>query len=80
MKIERLVFDGFHKVYEVEAKLKGNLVKREKVMFKSGVAGIVLDENNRIGLVSQYRPVVEKQTFQIPAGLQDKEGLTPLQC
>jgi hypothetical protein len=42
MKIERLVFDWFHKVYEVEAKLKGNLVKREKVMFKSGVAGIVL--------------------------------------
>lgn len=76
---EKLVYNGFHKVYQVDANVKGKQVKREKIMIKSAVAGIVIDENNRIGLVSQYRPVVERQTFELPAGLQDKEGLIPLE-
>lgn len=79
MTKEKLVYDGFHKVYQVDATVKGKQVKREKVMIKSAVAGIVIDENNRIGLVSQFRPVIGKQAWELPAGLQDKEGLTPLQ-
>lgn len=79
MSTEKLVYDGFHQVFQIEDVVKGKKVKREKIMFKSAVAGIVIDENNRIGLVSQYRPVIEKQTWELPGGLQDKEGLTPLQ-
>ena len=76
MKNEKLVYDGFNKIIQFEAELKGKTVKREKLVAKSAVAGIIIDENNRIGLVSQYRPVVQQQSKEIPAGVLDKEGLT----
>lgn len=77
MTTEKIVYNGFHKVAELWAEMKGVMVKREKLLVKSAVAGIVTDENGNIGLVSQYRPVIGKQTKEIPAGLIDKEGLTP---
>jgi ADP-ribose pyrophosphatase len=76
---ERLVFDGFHKIVEIDTKIKGEQVKREKLLVKSAVAGIVIDADNRIGLVSQYRPVIQRQTKEIPAGVLDKEGYSPLE-
>ncbi|PLS18942.1 hypothetical protein CVD28_00650 [Bacillus sp. M6-12] len=77
MNQEKLVFDGFHKIAEIECEVKGQTVKREKLLVKGAVAGIVIDEDNRMGLVSQYRPVIKQQTKEIPAGMLDKEGLTP---
>jgi ADP-ribose pyrophosphatase len=72
----KLVFDGFHKIAEIECEVKGQMVKREKLLVKGAVAGIVIDEDNRIGLVSQYRPVIKQQTKEIPAGVLDKDDLT----
>lgn len=77
MNEERLVFDGFHKIVELECEMKGKMVKREKLLIKGAVAGIVIDEDNRMGLVSQYRPVIQRQTKEIPAGMLDKDGLSP---
>lgn len=74
-KNERLVFDGFHKVTVFETEIKGQIVTREKLHFKSAVAGIVIDETNRLGLVCQYRPTVGRKTWEVPAGVMDKEGL-----
>lgn len=78
LKNEKLLFDGFHKIVEVECKIKDKTVTREKLLIKSAVAGVVIDEDNRIGLVSQYRPVIERQTKEIPAGVLDKEGYSPI--
>lgn len=79
MKTEKLtlVYNGFHKVATLETEMKGQAVKREKLLVKSAVAGIITDTNGKIGLVSQYRPVIDQQTKEIPAGLIDKDGLTP---
>lgn len=77
MNNAKVVFDKFHKIVEFEAELKGKIVKRELLVAKSAVAGIVIDTNNRIGLVSQCRPTVQRQTLELPAGVLDKEGLSP---
>lgn len=77
MKTEKIVYDGFHKVAVLDVEMKGKQVTREKLLAKSAVAGIVTDEDGNIGLVSQYRPVIGRQTKEIPAGLLDKEGLSP---
>lgn len=79
MNNAKVVFDGFHKIVEFEAEVKGRIVKRELLVAKSAVAGIVIDENNRIGLVSQYRPTIQRQTKELPAGVLDKEGLSALE-
>lgn len=73
------LFDGFHKVSEVDTVIKGKKVKREKLHIKHAVAGLVIDENNRMALVMQYRPTIDKRIKEIPAGLLDKEDLTPLE-
>lgn len=78
-KNERVVYDGFNKIVEFETELKSRTVKREQLIMKSGVAGIVIDEDNRIALVSQYRPVIQRNTMEVPAGVLDKEGYTPLE-
>jgi ADP-ribose pyrophosphatase len=78
MKNAKVVFDGFHKIVEFESEVKGRTVKRESLVAKSAVAGIIIDENNRIGLVSQYRPVIQRHTKELPAGVLDKEGLSAL--
>lgn len=79
MKNEKIVYDGFHKIIMGETEVKNRRVKREKLIVKSAVGGIVIDEDNRIALVSQYRPVPERWTKEIPAGVLDKEGLTPVE-
>lgn len=74
---EKVLYKGFHTITEVEATMKGRVVKRERLGLKSAVAGIVIDEKGRIGLVSQYRPVVAMRTWELPAGVLDKPHLTP---
>lgn len=79
MKNAKVVYDGFHKIVQFEAEMKGRTVKRERLMAKSAVAGIVIDENNRIGLVSQYRPVISQHTKELPAGVLDKKELSAVE-
>jgi len=79
MKQEKILFDGFHKIIEVEAHIKEEVVKREKLVLKPAVAGIVIDEDGKIGLVTQYRPVIQQKTKEIPAGVMDKDGLSPVE-
>jgi hypothetical protein len=42
--MEKLLYDGFHKVTEVEVQMKGQKVKREKLGIKSAVGALVIDE------------------------------------
>lgn len=77
--MKKVLFNGFHKIEEVESVIKGERVLREKLVLKHAVAGIVVDENDKVGLVTQYRPLVGQMTKEIPAGVLDKEGLTPIE-
>lgn len=77
MKEEKLVFDGWHKIALVEAIIKGQTVQREKLLINDSVGALVVDENNQVGLVRQYRPTVGEYLWEIPAGVMDKALLTP---
>lgn len=69
-----LLYDGFHKIEQIEV----NGVVREKLLIKSAVAALVVDKHDKIALVKQLRPTVGHETWEIPAGVMDKE-LSPLQ-
>lgn len=75
--MEKVLYDGFYKIVEVEAELKGKKVMREKLIQKSAVAALVIDSDFRVGLVKQFRPAIGEYTYEIPAGVLDKPGLTP---
>lgn len=79
MKNEEIAYSGFHKIIKIETEMKGKLVFREKLVLKEGVAAFIVDENERLALVKQYRPVAGVYTYELPAGLLDKPGLTPLE-
>lgn len=76
MENMKVVYKGFNQIVQFETEVKGRKVKRELLVAKSAVAGIVIDERNRIGLVSQYRPVIKQYTKELPAGVLDKDGLS----
>lgn len=68
----KIVYDGFHKIEELEVNIKGEKRKIEKLGINHAVAGIVCDADNKIALVVQYRPCVDEVMYEIPAGLLDK--------
>lgn len=74
-----LVYDGWHKIKLITAKLKGREVKRELLMLPSAVGAILIDTTGRVGLVRQYRPTIDRMCWEIPAGVLDKPHLTPLE-
>lgn len=71
------VYKGFHTVEIIDCEIKGEQVKREKLGIKSAVGALVIDSKNKMALVRQLRPIANKMTYEIPAGLLDKNGLTP---
>lgn len=76
---DKIVYDGFHKIERIQATIKGRSVTRERLILPSAVAGFVIDTRNRMALVTQYRPTVRQMTKEIPAGMLDKGGLSPLE-
>jgi len=73
------VYDGFHKIDLINKKVKGVVVEREKLGLKSAVGALVIDSQNRMALVHQFRPAIKEMTYEIPAGLLDKHNLSPVQ-
>ncbi|MCL2595138.1 MAG: NUDIX hydrolase [Promicromonosporaceae bacterium] len=53
-------------------------VKRECIKHPGAVAILALDDEGRIALVNQYRHAVKTVMWEIPAGLLDCPGETPL--
>ncbi|HCC07567.1 MAG TPA: hypothetical protein DEP72_05350 [Clostridiales bacterium] len=70
--MDKIVYNGFHKVWQTEVEIKG--VKRiyEKLDIHNAVAGLVTDEDGKICLVTQYRIGAGRNIKEIPAGLIDK--------
>lgn len=73
----RLLYDGFHKIEEIDAEIKGKAVKRERLKLPSAVGALVTDQDGDFLLVRQYRPTIGRFTYEIPAGVIDKPHLTP---
>lgn len=70
-------YDGFHKIDIIRAKVKGKVVRREKLILPSAVAALVINESNKMALVIQHRPAVGHETHEIPAGVLDK-SISPI--
>lgn len=76
MTKDNLVYNGFHKIALVHSEIKGQKVQREKLVIKDCVGALVVDTNNKVGLVRQYRPTVGEYLWEIPAGIMDKPSHT----
>lgn len=74
VEMDKIVYDGVFKVWQTEVEIKGQKRIYEKIDVKNAVAGIILDEEGKLGLVVQYRPISKITTYEIPAGMVDKEA------
>lgn len=74
--MDKLVYDGFHKIQIVKSEIKGESVLRERVVFHSAVSALVTNHYDEMLLVKQYRPTINRYTWEIPAGICDKPLLS----
>jgi 8-oxo-dGTP pyrophosphatase MutT (NUDIX family) len=53
--------------------------ERNVVTHPGAVAVLALDDAERVLMIRQYRHPVEREFWELPAGLRDRDGETPLQ-
>lgn len=70
--MEKLIYDGYVKIYDCERDNDGKLDKFTKVALRGASGGIVINEEGKMALVKQYRPIIGHDTLEIPAGTLDK--------
>lgn len=68
----KLIYDGYVQIYDCERERNGSIEKYTKVALRGASAGIVIDEEGKMALVTQYRPILGRNTLEIPAGTLDK--------
>ena len=73
---EKLIYDGYVKIYDVKKENNGKVEEYTKVFLRGASAGIVINEEGKMALVSQYRPIIGMRTLEVPAGTLDK-GISP---
>lgn len=74
-----LVFDG--RVWDVRREtfeLDGQPILRDFVDHPGAVAVLAMDERDRVLLIKQYRHPVRSRDWELPAGLLDLDGESPL--
>lgn len=65
----KLLYDGIlFTVRQDEVEIKDKPYKRDIVHHKSGGVGVLVIENNQILFVKQYRPAVQEDVIEVPAG------------
>ena len=74
LKNSRLIFDGvILQLYVNDLQLdNGMLVERELIHHQPGVAVLAITSEDKVVLVKQYRPAVNRYVYEIPAGMLDK--------
>ncbi len=72
METNKLIYDGYVKIYDCERERNGKTEKYTKVALRGASAGIVINEFGQMALVTQYRPILGRTTLEIPAGTLDK--------
>lgn len=70
--MEKLIYDGYVRIYDCEREKNGKLDKFTKVALRGASGAIVINEEGKMALVKQYRPIIGKETLEIPAGTLDK--------
>lgn len=70
--MEKLIYDGYVKIYDCERENEGKIDKFTKVALRGASGGIVINEEGKMALVKQYRPILGRNTLEIPAGTLDK--------
>ena len=70
--MEKLIYDGYVKIYDCERENNGKIDKFTKVHLRGASGGIVINEEGKMALVKQYRPIIGHDTLEIPAGTLDK--------
>lgn len=60
--------------------LEGQPIVREFLQHTGAVAVLALDERGRVLVIRQYRHPIRMRDWELPAGLLDTEGETPLQA
>ena len=73
---EKLIYDGYVKIYDVRKEKDGKVIEYTKVHLRGSSAGIVINEEGKMALVTQYRPIMGVKTLEVPAGTLDK-GISP---
>ena len=73
---EKLIYDGYVKIYDVKKEKDGKVIEYTKVHLRGSSAGIVINEEGKMALVTQYRPIIGMETLEVPAGTLDK-GIPP---
>ena len=58
---------------------ENQLAERDVVLHPGAVAVLALDDADRVLMIRQYRHPVGRLLWEIPAGLRDTDGETPLQ-
>jgi ADP-ribose pyrophosphatase len=71
--MEKKIYEGFANLSEVDVVVNGEKKVYVKVDIKDAVCALVINEKKEIGLVKQYRPILQKETLEIPAGVIDKK-------
>lgn len=74
---ERTVYDGpfVHVVVATFRAADGSTFDRELIRHRGAVACVALtDDGRRAVLVRQYRPAIEADVLEIPAGIRDVDG------
>lgn len=72
MEENKLIYDGYVKIYDCVRDRNGMLESYTKVALRGASAGIVINEEGKMALVKQYRPILGRVTLEIPAGTLDK--------
>lgn len=74
MAEDKLIYDGWLKLYE------RTINDRKYCIIDNydAVGCIIINEDNEILLVKQYRPAIMKETLEIPAGCMDTPGENPV--
>ena len=65
---EKLIYDGYVKIYDVKKEKDGKVEEYTKVHLRGASAGIVINEEGKMALVTQYRPITGMKTREVPAG------------
>ncbi len=71
--MEKKIYEGFVSLSEFDININGVSKKFVKVGIKEAVSALVLNEEGKVALVKQYRPALNEETLEIPAGIIDKD-------
>lgn len=69
---QKILYDGWMKLYAVDYQGK----TYEMLDNHDAVAAIVLDAEGKLLIVEQFRPILGIDTYELPAGVVDKPGLS----